>query len=610
MPTDAAAAHAQGTKGSGGSLSLSAARSAAAQDTHPSDLPVHAPPNNDTPLPPPSPPHPRPSSSSSFIARLDARVENSCIGRYFKLRERGTTFSTEALGGWIVFLTISYITPLSASIIAETGGTCDLTAPNDVYEACKQTVRRQLLTSVALTSCLSSLLMGLWANLPFLLAPGIGTSAYFTYSVVGVRGSGFVRYQTATTAVVLEGVVFLILSLSGLRAWAVKSLPSSIKLAMSGGIGLFLAFIGLQASEGLGLITLSKDTLVTLGGCPPEHRVHPIEGGTAYECVGGRMQSATTWLGLFALLLMTALLEKGVRSAVGLVMLAVSLLSWIRDTPFTFFPRDGPEGRGEARFREFQKVVSVEGMGKVAGQCEFDRLGDPHVWLALLTFLYTDVLETTGALYSMARQAGMLREDGGFEGERAAFCVDGVGAIIAGLLGLSPVVVFMESAVGIEVGARTGLAAVIGSLGFLLSAAFNPLLASIPPYAGGAALVLVGCIMIEHLSHIEWTNRRVAMPAFLTAILMPLSYSPAYGIIAGILASVLLRGLFGVLDAWTARKQWCGGGAAREGKELEQLTDKHEEEESNGREVEMEGQARTSSSACTHNGRRPPPPCP
>jgi AGZA family xanthine/uracil permease-like MFS transporter len=455
---------------------------------------------------------------------------------------------------------MSYITPLSASIIAETGATCDLTAPDDVYQTCKQTVRRQLLTSVALTSLLSTLLMGLWANLPFILAPGIGTSAYFTYSVVGVRGSGFVRYKTATTAVVLEGIVFLFLSLSGLRAWAVKSLPSSIKLAMSGGIGLFLAFIGLQASEGIGLISLSRDTLVTLGGCPADHRLYPIEGGVAYECVGGRMHSATTWLGLLALLLMTALLEKGVRTAVGLVMLLVSLLSWIRDTPFTFFPRDGPEGVGEARFHEFQKIVSVEGLGHVAGQCEFDRLGDPHVWVALLTLLYTDVLDTTGCLHSMARQAGMLREDGGFEGERAAFCVDAIGAMVAGLLGLSPVVVFMESAVGIEVGARTGLAAVVGSLGFLLSIVLTPVLASVPPFATGAALVLVGCILMEHLSHIDWTNKRVAMPAFLTAILMPLTYSIAYGVIAGIFSSVVLRGLFWVLDAWTTRKRWCGGG--------------------------------------------------
>jgi len=460
----------------------------------------------------------------------------------------------------MAFLTMTYITPLSASIIAETGATCDLTAPDDIYETCKQSVRRQLLTSVALTSLLSTLLMGLWANLPFLLAPGIGTTAYFTYSVVGVRGSGLVRYKTATTAVVLEGIVFLFLSIFGLRAWAVISLPSSINLAMSGGIGLFLAFIGLQASEGIGLITLSKNTLVTLGGCPADHRSYPIEGGAAYECVGGGMHSATTWLGIFALLLITALLEKGVRSAVGLVMLFGSLLSWVRDTPFTFFPCDGPEGVGEARFREFQKIVSVEGLGKVAGQCEFDMLGDSHVWMALLTLLYTDVLDTTGSLYSMARQTGMLREDGGFEGERAAFCVDAIGAMVAGLLGLSPVVVFMESAVGIEVGARTGLAAVVGSMGFLLSIVLTPVLASVPPYAMGAALVLVGCILMEHLSHIDWTNKRVVMPAFWTAILMPLTYPIAYGVIAGIFASVVLRGLFWVLDAWTPRKRWCGGG--------------------------------------------------
>lgn len=559
MPTSGVGAHAAvkterpcGPRGNSPSIVLDGSDGSvplpllAAEGTPPVLAAVPRPPLevNDPPSPSMSPP--------SFLARWDAIVARSWVGRHFKLEERGTCFSREAMGGWMTFLTMSYITPLSASIVAETGATCDIHAPDNVYESCKFLVRHQLLTAVAVASFVSSLVMGLWVNLPFLLAPGIGTSAYFAYSVVGVRGLGHVPYRTGVTAVVLEGVIFLLLSITGLRSRAVQSLPSSIKLAMSGGIGLFLAFIGLQAPEGIGLITASPDTLVTLGGCPPAARSPVNDGAGTYVCMEKRMQSATTWMGLTALLLMTTLLEKGVRSAVGVVILLVSLLSWVRDTPFSFFPRDGPDGVGEARFQAFRKLISIQGMADVAGQWEFGRLGSPQVWLAVLTFLYTDVLDTTGCLYSMVRQAGMVQEDGRFEGDGAAFCVDALGTILAGSLGLPPVVVFMESAVGIECGARTGLAAVVGSLGFLLSVIFTPILASIPPFATGAALILVGCILMEHLSHIQWTNRHLAMPAFLTAILMPLTYSIAYGVIAGIVTAIIIHLLLKFFDKVSA----------------------------------------------------------
>lgn len=550
------------------------------------------------PLPLPSQPasssSPSPSPPPSLIDRLDLYIQDSRVGAYFRLQERNTRFSTEVSGGFAAFLTLSYITPTIASIIAETGATCDLHAPDAIYEACKQQVRRELITSSALTSMLTSLAMGLFANLPFILAPGIGTSAYFTYSVVGVRGSGPVPFKTATTAVFLEGVIFLLLSVSGIRAWAVKKLPENIKMAMSGGIGLFLAFIGMQASEGLGLVVGSTETLVTLGGCPVENRRALMMvgsangGGAAYTCDGGRMQSPTTWLGLVALLLMAALLEKGVRSAVGLVMLAVSFLSWFRNTPFTIFPSTEA---GDAKFEQFKKVFAVEGMPHVAGQVEFNRVGDPLVWAALLTFLYTDILDTTGSLYSMARQAKMVkkeeekeeddnntsninytrRQKESFEGEKMAFCVDACGAMVAGLLGLSPAVVFIESAVGIEVGARTGIAAITGAFGFLLSLIFNPILSSVPPFATGAVLILVGTILMSHLAHIEWTNKRIAVPAFMTAVLMPLTYSIAYGVISGIGAWVGLSVIFRVLDF--IEKLGKGGGGKccktkpKEGKE-------------------------------------------
>lgn len=318
------------------------------------------------------------SSSNSLVSRLDDFVEASCVGRYFKLKQRGARFSVEVIGGLASYLTVAYISPLMAGLIAQTGATCDLGAPEPEYAACKQQVQRELITSVGLASAASTLLMGLWANLPFLLAPGIGTGAYLVFSVVGVRGAGHTPYRTATTAVVLEGLLFLLLSASGVRAWLVKGLPEELKLGMTGGIGLFLAFIGLQDAEGIGLVAGSRATLVSLGGCPAQHREYLQGEGPAYECVGGKMQSPTTWLGLAALVLMTALMEKGVRSCVGVVILLVAALSWIPGTPLSYF---GDDAEGQERLAFFRRVVSLEGVGHVAGQVEFGHLfRDGHVW--------------------------------------------------------------------------------------------------------------------------------------------------------------------------------------------------------------------------------------
>lgn len=321
------------------------------------------------------------------MSRVDDAVEASRVGRYFKLKERGARFSVEVTGGLAAYLTVAYVSPLMAGLIAQTGATCDLGASDADYAACKQQVQRELITAVGLASAASTLLMGLWANLPFLLAPGIGMGAYFVFSVVGVRGAGHISYQMATTAVILEGLLFLLLSASGVRAWLVKRLPEELKLSMTGGIGLFLAFIGLQDAEGIGLVAGSRATLVSLGGCTAQHREYLQGEGPAYECVGGRMQSATTWMGLGALLLMTALMEKGVRSSVGGVILLVSALCWIPGTPFSYFSG----GEEQERLAFFRRVVSLEGLSHVAGQVEFDKMfRDGHVWGTSDTRLGTD----------------------------------------------------------------------------------------------------------------------------------------------------------------------------------------------------------------------------
>jgi len=228
------------------------------------------------------------------IDRLNGTVNRSRVGKYFKMEQRGTTLTTEILAGLTTFITLAYILAINPAIIADSGGTChpcdtnnkpdgcfpDQITPfflpailTDDYVKCTQEVRRDLVVVTASMSALATFLMGVGANLPFALAPGMGLNAYFTYTVVGFRGSGPVEYETALAAVFIEGLIFILFAALGLRAFFVQGIPKCIKIATTGGIGLFLATLGLQTAEGIGLVVSDGATGMTLGGCPLEKRV-------------------------------------------------------------------------------------------------------------------------------------------------------------------------------------------------------------------------------------------------------------------------------------------------------------------------------------------------
>ncbi|KAK9282999.1 hypothetical protein L1049_011226 [Liquidambar formosana] len=542
------------------------------------------------------------------LTRLNSFVAKSRVGKRFKLAERNSTFTTELRAGTATFLTMAYILAVNASILTDSGATCSVsdciplcsnppdctqfTQPdesckfdpvNPGYTACLDKVRKDLIVATVASSLIGCVIMGTFANLPLALAPGMGTNAYFAYTVVGFHGSGNVSYKSALAAVFIEGLFFLLISAIGLRAKLAKLVPKPVRISSSAGIGLFLAFIGLQNNQGIGLVGYSSSTLVTLGGCPTSSRaslapvitaangtVSLLSGGTVsgdIYCLRDRMESPTLWLGLVGFVIIAYCLVKNVKGAMIYGIVFVTAVSWFRNTKVTAFPNTAA---GDTAHEYFKKVVDVHIIKSTAGALSFKDIGKGYFWEALITFLYVDILDTTGTLYSMARFAGFSDQNGDFEGQYFAFMSDASAIVVGSVLGTSPVTAFVESSTGIREGGRTGLTALTVAGYFFLALFFTPLLASIPAWAVGPPLILVGVLMMKSVVEIEWDDMRQAIPAFITLILMPLTYSIAYGLIGGIGTYIVLHlwdwgegGLrkYGVLKGVRSNNDGFGGGA-------------------------------------------------
>ncbi|PIA58043.1 hypothetical protein AQUCO_00500161v1 [Aquilegia coerulea] len=537
---------------------------------------------------------PPPGQKQSLTTRLNIYVAKSRVGKRFKLTDRNSTFTTELRAGTATFLTMAYILAVNASILTDSGGPCSvsdciplcnipdispsnctgissngtpliLSQPNESckfapvnpgYTACLERTRKDLIVATIASSLIGCLIMGTFANLPLALAPGMGTNAYFAYTVVGFHGSGNISYQNALAAVFIEGLIFLLISAVGLRAKLAKLVPKPVRISSSAGIGLFLAFIGLQGNQGIGLIGYSSSTLVTLAACPRSSRlslapvisaingtISLLPGGTVsgdISCLNNRMESPTFWLGIVGFIIIAYCLVKDVKGAMIYGIVFVTAISWFRNTSVTAFPKTEA---GDSAYRYFKKVVDVHKIESTAGALSFKGMGKGYFWEALITFLYVDILDTTGTLYSMARFAGFTDANGDFEGQYFAFMSDAASIVVGSLLGTSPVTAFIESSTGIREGGRTGLTALTVAGYFFLAFFITPLLASIPAWAVGPPLILVGVLMMRSVVEIEWNDMRQAIPAFVTLLLMPLTYSIAYGLIGGI-------GTYVVLNLW------------------------------------------------------------
>jgi len=455
---------------------------------------------------------------------------------------------TDIRAGLTTWAAMAYIISVNASIISSSGGTCvcnspDYCATDQTYLSCVQEIQLDLITSTAAISALSSVLMGALANLPVGMAPGMGLNAYFTYSVVGYHGRGFITYQEALSAVFLEGWVFFILSLLGLRQWLARIMPQSLVLAVGAGIGIYIAFIGLT-SGGLNVIGGNTTNLVGLGGCESSDWVSP---SLPYYCGTGVLQSPTVWLGIFTGGILTVLLMMfRIKGSILIGIFVTSIISWPRSTPVTYFPNTTT---GDQLFDFFKQVVTWHPLQHTGNALDYNY-GKGKVWYALITFLYVDILDTTGTLYSMAKFAG-LRDPVtlDFENSTIAYCVDAFSISMGALVGTRPVTAFIESATGIAEGGKTGITAIVTGLLFFVSIFFAPIFASIPPWATGSALVIVGSLMIRNVRDINWDYIGDALPAFLTILIIPLSFNIAYGVIVGIVTYTILNGF-----VWIVRK--------------------------------------------------------
>ena len=385
-------------------------------------------------------------------------------------------------------------------------------------------------------------------------------------------GSYKVTYQQALTAAFIEGWIFIAIALLGIRGKIVKLIPRCILLSTSAGIGLFLSFIGLQQGEGIGLVTYNSATLVTLGGCSPQYRQRQFTffgatGGVTpnasdvctvgptgevelfepgwlpsgnYACSSaGVMRSPTMWLGIASGLLMATLMAKNVKGSMIIGVLFATFISWMH-TPSNMAAYIGNYTSvpgAKARYEVFKKVVAVPDTSYTAGQFDWSGFSNGRLWLALITFLYVDFLDATGTFFSMANFLNNYipnfvdMKNKTFDRQLAAYCVDGISIVTGACLGTSPLTVYIESASGIREGARTGIAALTVAFCFFVAMFFSPLIASIPPYATGPALILVGSMMILNIVKINWSSVQDAVPAFLTMAIMPLTYSIAVSLI-------------------------------------------------------------------------------
>jgi len=404
---------------------------------------------------------------------------------FFGLRKHGTTVRTEILAGITTFLTMAYILAVNPDILSAAGMPAD-----------------SVFMATALSAFVATMVMALVARLPYALAPGMGLNAYFAFTVVLVMGKS---WQFALTAVLLEGIIFLILTLLNIREAIINAIPSNVKKAISVGIGLFIAFIGMQNA---GIIINSDATLVGIG----------------------ELGSLPMLLAVIGLVITAALLAFKVKGALLIGIIVATLLG---------IPMGVTNVEG---FRLFGPLPS---MAPVFFKFEWSQILTFDMLKVLLTFLFVDMFDTAGTLIGVSTKAGFIREDGSIPRAKQALLADAVGTTVGAVLGTSTVTTYVESAAGVEEGGRTGLTSLTTGILFLIAIFFSPIFLLVPSAATAPALILVGLFMMSPVLSIEWGDVTEGLPAFLTLIIMPLAYSIAEGIVWGLLTFILLKLLSG-----------------------------------------------------------------
>ena len=425
---------------------------------------------------------------------------------FFKLKEHGTDVKTEVIAGLTTFMTMAYILAVNPSILGATG--MDTGA---------------IFTATALASAIGSFCMALFANLPFVLSAGMGLNAYFAYTVV--LGMGY-SWEVALTAVFVEGIIFIILSLTNVREAIFNAIPASLKVAVSVGIGLFITFIGLQNAH----IVVDGSTLVGLFSFNGS-----VKAGTFQS------EGITVVLALIGLLITAFLVIKNVKGNILLGILITWVLGILCQLTGLYVPN------AEAGFYSLIPSGIISAPASVAPtlfKMDFSAIASLNFVVVVFAFLFVDIFDTLGTLIGCATKANMLDKEGKLPGIKGALMADAVGTTVGACLGTSTITTFVESSSGIAEGGRTGLTSVVSGLLFILALFFSPVFLAIPSFATAPALIVVGFFMMQSVAKINWSDMLEAIPAFICIFAMPFMYSISEGISFGVISFVVLNAVF------------------------------------------------------------------
>ncbi len=420
------------------------------------------------------------------------------LENFFRLKENGTDVKTEILAGITTFMTMAYILAVNPGILKASG--MDAGA---------------VFTATAIGACVGTLMMAFFSNYPFALAPGMGLNAFFAYTVVGQMGYS---WQVALAAVFVEGILFIILSLTKVREAIFNCIPPALKFGVTSGIGLFITFIGLQNAK----IVVDGPVLVGL---------YPFKAALANGTFSSTGVGAL--LALAGILFTAVLLAKNVKGSILFGIIGTWVLGMICEAAGLYVP--DPKLGMFSVMPNFSGGIAIPSLAPTFMQMDFSAILSFNFITIMLSFMFVDLFDTLGTLIGVASKAKMLDKDGRLPKIEGALMADSVATTVGAVLGTSTVTTFVESSAGVAVGGRTGLTSVTVAGLFLISLFMAPIFLAIPAFATAPALVMVGFMMISSLQHIDFNDYTEAVPAFIAAIAMPFTYSISEGIAMGVI---------------------------------------------------------------------------
>ena len=427
------------------------------------------------------------------------------LDKIFHLKENHTDVKTEVMAGITTFMTMAYILAVNPNILSASGMD-----------------RGSVFTATALSAFIATCLMALLSNYPFVLAPGMGLNAYFTYTVV--LGMGY-TWQQALAAVFAEGIIFILLSLTNVREAIFNSIPMNLKHAVSVGIGLFIAFIGLQNAK---IVVGNDSTLVSIFSFKSS-----VAEGTFSS------QGITVLLALIGILVTAVLLAKDVKGSILWGILITWVLGIICQLTHLYVPN--ADIGYYSLLPDFSNGISVPSMAPTFMKMDFSIVFSLDFVVIMFAFLFVDMFDTLGTLIGVASKADMLDKDGKLPKIKGALLSDAVGTTVGAVCGTSTVTTFVESASGVAEGGRTGLTSIVAGILFALSLLLSPIFLAIPSFATAPALIVVGYVMLTSVTKIDFSDMTEAIPCFIAIIAMPFMYSISEGISMGVISYVVIN---------------------------------------------------------------------